>query len=414
MGCYRYQDVKTVPFEGLICLLWDVPESRQNWVVDYLSKTSLIEVKGEYYLHPAVCVAAKELLIKNESEWEMSNRKAAIFWTNKIKSILRVDDGLIAFEAFHHYFDINEYELACEIIIAERRNRSKRGERLGSSLIRFGLLESVKHSISKIINHVPDGYSLSRAYIILGDVYWLMGEILKAIESHEKSKEIAIEFNLEEIECTAFFNIGLCQINIWEIELAIRSFEKCKELSIDKKCSRYTIYSYYCLSFLNSVINLNDKAIDFANKISQDMDLTTNTAWSSAYGWLFLGRAYVNLLNVEKSFELYGNALAYAEESHYPQIKANALNGLAEISRIQNNWEQAISLHYKSIEILKAIGAKCDLAEAYFQFGVTYQTMGEHDKAKEYKDEALKLFKQMEAPKQIERVNKAFEQGAMK
>ncbi|MEI6332812.1 MAG: ATP-binding protein [Pseudanabaena sp. ELA645] len=55
MGCYRYQDVKTVPFEGLICLLWDVPESKQAWVVDYLSKSSLLEVKGgEYYLHPAV------------------------------------------------------------------------------------------------------------------------------------------------------------------------------------------------------------------------------------------------------------------------------------------------------------------------------------------------------------------------
>ncbi len=34
--------------------------------------------------------------------------------------------------------------------------------------------------------------------------------------------------------------------------------------------------------------------------------------------------------------------------------------------------------------------------------------MGENDQAKEYKAKALKLFEQMEAPKQIERVNKAF------
>ena len=60
------------------------------------------------------------------------------------------------------------------------------------------------------------------------------------------------------------------------------------------------------------------------------------------------------------------------------------------------------------------IGAKCDLAEAYFQLGLTYQAMGEHDQAEEYKAKALELFKQMEAPKQIERVNKAFEQGAKK
>ena len=44
----------------------------------------------------------------------------------------------------------------------------------------------------------------------------------------------------------------------------------------------------------------------------------------------------------------------------------------------------------------------------YFQLGLTYQAMGEHDQAEEYKVESLKLFEQMEAPKQIERVNKAF------
>jgi hypothetical protein len=36
--------------------------------------------------------------------------------------------------------------------------------------------------------------------------------------------------------------------------------------------------------------------------------------------------------------------------------------------------------------------------------------MGEHDQAETYKAKALKLFQQMEAPKQCDRVNQAFEQ----
>ena len=52
--------------------------------------------------------------------------------------------------------------------------------------------------------------------------------------------------------------------------------------------------------------------------------------------------------------------------------------------------------------------AKFLLAESVFQLGLTYQAMGEHDQAEEYKTKALELFAQMEAPKQIERVNKAF------
>ena len=87
MGCYRYQDVRTVPFEGLICLLWDVPESRQNWLVEYLSKSSLIEVKEEYYLHPAVREAAKLRLLDNKIVWERSNREAATYWTLSVNAM---------------------------------------------------------------------------------------------------------------------------------------------------------------------------------------------------------------------------------------------------------------------------------------------------------------------------------------
>jgi tetratricopeptide (TPR) repeat protein len=53
------------------------------------------------------------------------------------------------------------------------------------------------------------------------------------------------------------------------------------------------------------------------------------------------------------------------------------LTGLAELYRIQNDIETALTHHQESIEILDKIGAKCDLAEAYFQLALTYQKMGE-------------------------------------
>ena len=105
---------------------------------------------------------------------------------------------------------------------------------------------------------------------------------------------------------------------------------------------------------------------------------------------------------------------AYSVERYYPQVKANALIGLAGVSRTQNNWDQTISYHRESIDILGTIGAKCDLAEAYFQFGLTYQAMRKPDQAEECKAEALKIFQNIKAPKQCDRVNKAFEQRAIK
>ncbi len=121
-----------------------------------------------------------------------------------------------------------------------------------------------------------------------------------------------------------------------------------------------------------------------------------------------MGRAYINLFDIDKSLEMYKKALSYAEESHYPQVKANSLCGLSVIHRTQNDFCEAITYNHEAITILENIAAKYDLAEAYFQLGLTYQAMGEHDQAREYKAKAIELFAQMEAPKQIERVNKAF------
>ena len=419
MGCYRYQAVPTIPHEGLICLMWDVLESQHNAIVERLKKYSLIKLtKGEYYLHPATREEAVSRLKDECGKWteegKEANRKAAEFWTNNIETIITTRDGLRAFEAYNHYIAIKEYELASNMIIKRRGNYWQHDESLGNVFYRLGLLESIKSAINAVINHIPSGYGLSRIHNILGDVYWLMGDIPRAICSHERSKQIATEFDLKELEAVAFFNIGLCQIDLWEIQSAVANFEKCIQLTKDTIYRYYTIESYCYLSFSNSVLGFKEKSIDFVGKVFQELDLTKNSAWATGYRWLSLGRTYINLLDLEKLFEMYRNALSYSEESHYLQVKANSLIGLAMIKRMQNDWEQAISYHCESIGIFKHMGARCDLAEAYFQLGLTYQAMGEHNQAKEYKAKALELFKQMEAPKQCDRVNKAFEQGAIK
>jgi hypothetical protein len=49
LGCYRYQDVPTVPTEGLLCLLWDVPEGQRRRVIESLRNRSLVEFNGGYW-----------------------------------------------------------------------------------------------------------------------------------------------------------------------------------------------------------------------------------------------------------------------------------------------------------------------------------------------------------------------------
>ncbi|HAA31015.1 MAG TPA: hypothetical protein DCE56_29055 [Cyanobacteria bacterium UBA8553] len=132
-------------------------------------------------------------------------------------------------------------------------------------------------------------------------------------------------------------------------------------------------------------------------------------AIGQGYRLFFLGLTYFNLGKTEKSFSFYYKAISHAEESYFTQIKGMALNGLAEIYREQKKFEAAILNHSKAIESLDKIGAKCDLSEAYYQLGLTYQKMGDAQKSQENFDRAIQLFSEMEALKQVEKVRRAME-----
>ena len=122
MGCYRYQDVPTVPIEGLLCLLWDVPENRQRRVVKSLQDRSLVEVEnGEYWLHSVIRAEAIGRLKSNEG-WEVTNRSASKFWVESIKTIETIENALKAFEAYYHCIEVRDFERASNIVLMERDN----------------------------------------------------------------------------------------------------------------------------------------------------------------------------------------------------------------------------------------------------------------------------------------------------
>lgn len=50
------------------------------------------------------------------------------------------------------------------------------------------------------------------------------------------------------------------------------------------------------------------------------------------------------------------------------------------------------------------IGAKCNLAEAYFQLGLTNQKMAKPDESQMNFNQAIQLFTEIKAPKQVEKI----------
>lgn len=420
LGCYRYQDVPTVPTEGLLSLLWDVPEGQRRRVIESLRSRSLVECfKGEYWLHPVIRAEAISRL-RDSEDWEESNRKAAEFWTDSVKTVETVKDAMKAFEAYYHYVTISKFELAGEVLIKERKNKWsewKTGENFGRSLYKLGILQSTLKAITLIIHELKPTHTLSRLHNTLGNLYWLTGDIKQALKSHKEALVLAnelIKFNkvvdktmLETIKIYSVFNIGCCYLYLGETKEAVDILEQVKLTAGETKKTRLATQALCCLAFLYSEMGLKQEAVHCALPLYKEVITPEWGVWSSGNSLFFLGLTYKNLKEYETSKLMYEKALIGAKNSFFTVIEAKALYGLAELYRIQREFETALSHHLDAIELLDKIGAKCDLAEAYYQLGLTYQTIGNTTDSQENFNKAIQLFTEMEAPRQVEKVQQA-------
>jgi tetratricopeptide (TPR) repeat protein len=406
LGCYRYQDVPTVPDNGLLCLLWDVPEGEQRRVIESLKNRSLVEFnQGEYWLHPMIREEAIARLRASE-DWETANYKAAEFWTESVKTVETIQDALTAFEAYYHCLQINDFEQAGYVILRNRAIKWRLYEPLCNSFYRLGLLQEMIFAVNQIINKVSPGENLTRLYNSLGNLYWITGSLNLSINYHEKCYNSAIDLEIKELEIISLSNIGLCQIELGELEKALLLFEKVNSLSGCTNLQEFQICAWFCLALIYSHLGFCQQARLFIKNVCSEFSFELGSR-GAGYRLIFLGQAYKNLGENEKSLEMYHNALSFAEENYYIQIKAKALYGIAELYRIKEEFTTALSHHLESIELLEKIGAKCELAEAYYQLALTYQQMGDRENSKPNFDNAIQLFTEMEATRQVERVIKS-------
>lgn len=421
MGCYRYQDVPCVPIEGVLCLLWDVPESQRLRVVNRLCARSLVECREEkYWLHPAILAVAIARLRVSE-EWETANRKAANFWTNSVNTVQGTNDALRALEAYYHYLVIEDFEQAADVIIKQRNNKWGTHESLGRSFYKRGLLKQMTAAITEILNKVNPGYRLAKLYHTLGAICWLKGEIHRAINYCDQSREIAkvcllsmgIDHDEETVQklklivINSLLTIGICQIGSWQLEEAVTTLTQVVKLCEELDYEKYAPSALFYLAFLKSCLGQNQEASEIANYLYNRLPEEGLPSWVTEYRLFYLLITYNNLGEIERAFKIYQKDILYAKKSPYTQAKTKALIGLAQLYREQEKFKKAVACHEKGIRDLGELDAKLDLAEGYYQLALTYKKMGIITKSKENFEKAIALFNEMQAPKQVEKVQTA-------
>ena len=422
IGCFRFQDVPSVTSAAIASLLWDVPNRNRRRAIESLRNRSLLESsKGQYWLHPAIRAEAIRRL-RASDVWKEANHRAATYWSDSVETVETVNDGLQALEAYYHAIAIRDYQHAGQVILHCRNNQWQQYLTLGSSLYRLGLVQPVLSAIATITQNTPVTHQLCELYNILGDVYWTTGRVREAIECQRQSLKVVNEVlgddsseldnrtlhYLTMLELDSQLSIGLYSIDLWELEKAAEWFRGAISAAKDTQHDRWVEKANVGLALVYSHLGRVEEAGEIAERIYGAIAADPRK-YSGRFAFFLqlLGTVYKNLGEGERAAELYLKSIRYAEESHYIQVKAKALSGLAELDRVQGRFKSALGRHGEAISLLDGITAKCDLAEAYFQKGLTYRGMGEEGLCGEAIGRAMRLFGEMDAEGQVFRVERS-------
>ncbi len=424
MGCFRYQDVPTVPREGLLCLLWDLPAKGKVKVIEALCDRALVErVDGEYKLHPLIRDEAVERL-RSSDDWEKSNRMAAQFWTDFVETLETKRDAINALESYYQYLNIEDFDSAADVIAKGRDHSNESNEPLGCAFWRLGLLSDIEEAIKRIHHKTTVSFSLARMYNVLADVYWIKGQIKDAIYVHYDSKKVCEKIlkseninkpgeYIEDFYAVSFLNVSLCKMDMLDFEEAIKFLKKTQSIGIQyNRTHRYSFEISFCIAFCYSSLGMNE----LAKKMLVEKEIYSDyiySMWSYIYDLVLTGKVMQNLQDFAGALKKYKKAIQVADKVKYPQVKGKALTGIGEIDFMKNDLEASLKNHQDAIQILEEIGAKCDLAEAYYQLALTYQAMNDRPNSQVYFQKALTLWEKIEAPKQIERVRQSMELGSV-
>lgn len=413
-GCYRYQDLARIDIEALLALLWDIEPAQRMKVVNALKNRSLIEFhRGQYWLHPAI--RAESISRLRHTDWIQANQRAAEYWSGVAK-IIDISTAVIALEAYYHYLEIGNFTRAARVLLQPQSNQWGQFLPLASNLYRMGLIQPVLLAITQILPCLPPQITAELSNI-LGDLYWIVGRVHEAIEAQQSTIEYTTKALLQidkldrhNTHCLNILNIdsllslGLYHIDLWELVEAQNLFEKVIDIASNTAHDRWAQKAIVCLALVRSYLNKPEAARQLLKTIEPLIDRQKWTG-SSAYFLQIIGLTYTNLGDYDRASSIFAQTLAFCQTGNYLQTQGRTLTGLARLYRLQGNLPIAQTTHLQAIEILDRLGAKCDLAEAYYQAGLTWQQAGDLRQSQIYCDfRAYRLFTQIAALQQLAKI----------
>jgi tetratricopeptide (TPR) repeat protein/tRNA A-37 threonylcarbamoyl transferase component Bud32 len=264
---------------------------------------------------------------------------------------------------------------------------------------------------SEFAKKVGSPYGLTWLNSVLAECYLGMGDIQKAISIWEDVLALAkrIKYNVQI--SGAMIDLGWCYLFLGEWDKSLQYLMEAFDIA--KKIGEYQFSGSVALALGELFMEMEDygEAEKYFNEAVNICEKTVESAGLFFEAFPALSRLYLKKGEVEKAKKLIEKTCEQAAKTKSKLITSYVEVLKAMLFREQKNWEQSIQHFEKGLQEYKFIDIQkwhvIRFAELLYEYGTMYLNRNEEsDKEKAYSllDQALEIYKKIDAKKRIEKV----------
>ncbi len=273
-----------------------------------------------------------------------------------------------------------------------------------------GALKNYKKSLKSLKQiESPD---MSKTLNNIGQIYWVQGDNLKAIDYYNQSLKIDEELGNEKDKVNAYFNLGTIYMEQGEYAEALNYFNQCLKIykETDNQSSAAT-----CLSAIGNIYTSKKEyltALDYNNKA---LSISEQVGDQRVMAGILndIGRLYVEQGDYLKALEYHNKSQLIHEQIGNKRGITHSLVSIGNIYLNQGNYPKALDYCKRGYDLAKTLGDVQKQKHCTSCLYKTYKAMGKTDKALENfelltvaddnlnSQETSKKLQQMEFAKQV-------------
>jgi DNA-binding SARP family transcriptional activator/pimeloyl-ACP methyl ester carboxylesterase/Flp pilus assembly protein TadD len=235
-----------------------------------------------------------------------------------------------------------------------------------------------------------DNQGAVSAQRLLGRVYWELGELEKAEQSHQQALVLSESEPDSEERAWALAGMSTYQMHIENWGEAIRIGEQAMALARRLGVDELVIQ---CLCDLGSALSSKGDWDGLTmEKESLELALAMNRPHDAGRGYLYYGEGLLYLGDYERAREIFEQAIAYTRRMNVPYITDAAVRMLAEVEWLTGDWTSALAL-LKPLHEKVGRGELAGIPKIYINMtlGRVYNDLGQTEIAHNFLMESLAM-----------------------